>query len=266
MVSKFEKSRTAYYKQLNKLLFKEVVESSIVHEQTLNIRKQMPRLGGKKLYHLLKPIFIENGLKINRDKYFAWLKKNQLLVTAKKSYTKTTNSWHHFNRHSNLLKETLVKEKNQVFVSDITYIRLQKGFCYLALTTDVYSRKIVGYDLSNTLELTGCLRALQMASKGQNLTNTIHHSDHGIQYCSHEFTKELKVRGMRISMGEIGNCYENAMAERINGILKNEFNLDATFKDLEAVKKITKQAIDTYNNNRPHLALKMKKPSELYAA
>ncbi len=266
MVCKFEKSRTAYYKQQNKLHFKEVVEHAIVREQTLNIRKHMPRLGGKKLYHLLKDIFTENGLKINRDKYFAWLKENEFLVKAKKSFTKTTNSWHHFNRHSNLLKATLVTKKNQVLVSDITYIRLQKGFCYLALTTDAYSRKIVGYDVSNTLELTGCLRALKMASKGQDLTNTIHHSDHGIQYCSHEFTKALRKRGMRISMGEIGNCYENAMAERINGILKNEFNLDATFKNIESAKKITQQAIDTYNSKRPHLALKMKKPSELYAA
>jgi len=133
------------------------------------------------------------------------LKENKFLVIAKKSFTKTTNSWHHFNRHSNLLKATLVTKKNQVLVSDITYIRLQKGFCYLALITDAYSRKIVGYDVSNTLELTGCLRVLKMASKGQDLTNTIHHSDHGIQYCSHEFTKALRKRGMRISMGEIGN-------------------------------------------------------------
>ena len=266
MVSKFEKSRAAYYKQLNKLFLKEIVEDTIVREQTLLKRKQMPGLGGKKLYHLLKPILAQNGLKINRDKYFMWLKENGLLVKVKKSFTKTTNSWHHFNRHTNLLKYTLVNKKNQVFVSDITYIRLQKGFCYLALTTDAYSRKIVGYDVSNTLELSGCLRALKMASKGQDLTNTIHHSDHGIQYCSHEFTKALRKRGMRISMGEIGNCYENAMAERINGILKNEFNLDATFKNIEYAKKIIQQAIDIYNNQRPHLALKMKKPSELYAA
>jgi len=160
----------------------------------------------------------------------------------------------------------MVTMPDQVWVSDITYLRLQKGFCYLALITDVYSRKIIGYEVSDTLEIKGPLKALNRACTGKANRKTIHHSDRGFQYCSDRYTKKLKHHNIEISMGEVGNCYENALAERVNGILKSEFNLDETFLNLAHAIKAVKQSVKTYNELRPHMSLGMQKPTDLYAA
>ena len=158
-----------------------------------------------------------------------------------------------------------VTAPNQVWVSDITYIRTVKGFCYLALITDLYSRKIVGYDISDSLELTGCLRALKKAlASARPAAGLVHHSDRGIQYCSKQYVSELQKRKVKISMTEENHCYENAVAERVNGILKDEFYLDQCFVNTHNAKIATKNAIQIYNNKRLHLSLGYKTPNMVF--
>jgi len=263
--AKFKKTRASYYKHVL-CIQRAQLQGEIVHELVMMHRIEMPRLGGRKIYSLIKKELQEHNIKLGRDMFFSWLRDNDLLVEPKKSYTKTTNSLHRFRVHKNLIKEVTPSYSDHIWVSDITYIRTRNGFCYLALITDAYSRNIVGYDVSNSLELEGCLRALKMACKNRKGNNTIHHSDRGIQYCSNRYTQYLKQKGVTISMAEAGNCYENAMAERVNGILKNELNLDAIFESVEHAQKASKQAINTYNNLRPHMALGYKKPIDVYAA
>jgi len=156
-------------------------------------------------------------------------------------------------------------DQTNVWVSDITYIRTVKGFCYLALITDMHSRKIVGYNLSDGLELKGCVRALEKAIyQAKNINGLIHHSDRGIQYCSNVYTQILKRKKIDISMTEENHCYENAMAERVNGILKDEFYLGQTFTDVAHAKRATKNAINLYNEIRLHLSLDYKTPNMVY--
>lgn len=264
--AKLNKTRAAYYKQLNQSGQK-LLHGEMVRRLTLAKREHMPRLGGKKTYLEIKADFALQGIKLGRDKYFDWLRRENLLIRPKRRFIRTTNSFHRFKKYSNLIKDLEVTSPDQVWVSDITYLRLSKGFCYLALVTDTFSRKVIGYDVSDTLELKGALKALKMALKGkQSAGDTIHHSDRGIQYCSDKYTETLNSNNIRISMGEVGNCYENALAERVNGILKSEFNLDAKFLDVATAQKAVRQAIDAYNRLRPHMSINMRKPYELYAA
>jgi len=184
------------------------------------------------------------------------------IVTAHLPSCRTTNSYHHFHTYNNLIKDFSPEQSNQVWVTDITYIRTINGFCYLALVTDLYSRKIVGYDTSDSLELVGALRALKMAIRNaDNLKKLIHHSDRGVQYCSYAYTGELLKRDIKISMTEENHCYENAVAERVNGILKDEFYLDQTFYSTRYAKMAVKNAIKLYNNERLHLSLVYKTPN-----
>jgi len=263
--NRLEISRAAFYKQMKKEMHQTLADP-VIHGLVGAKRKDMPRLGGKKLYTLVKGSMQDHRIAMGRDKFFKWLREHDLLVHPKRRFVKTTNSYHRFRIHKNLIKGMVFTQPDQCWVSDITYLRLQKDHCYLALITDAYSRKIIGYDISQSLELKGCLRALKMACRGKQLVNTIHHSDRGIQYCSNQYTGLLRTNQIQISMAETGNCYENALAERMNGILKSEFNLDAIFENLDQAVKATKQAIDTYNTKRPHMALNMKIPDELYAA
>jgi len=228
-------------------------------------RDQQPREGCRKLYEALHQDFKSSNIKIGRDKLFSILRQENMLVMRKKASFKTTNSYHHFHKYANLIKDIEITHINQVWVSDITYIRTVKGFCYLALITDLYSRKIVGYDISDSLELSGCLRALDMAIRSSKpKTGLIHHSDRGVQYCSHAYVNKLKSRGILISMTEDNHCYENAVAERVNGILKDEFYLDQTFFNTDYAKKATKSAIKIYNEVRLHLSLGYKTPEMVY--
>jgi len=193
-------------------------------------------------------------------------KPNQVWVSdRRKTSARTTNSYHRFYKYNNIIKDLKITKPNQVWVSDITYIRTTKGFCYLALITDMYSRKIVGYDLSDSLELKGCVRALNKAIyKAKNIKKLIHHSDRGIQYCSNVYTQLLKRKKIDISMTEENHCYENAMAERVNGILKDEFYLDQTFDNVAHAKRAAKNAINLYNEIRLHLSLDYKTPNMVY--
>lgn len=228
-------------------------------------RIELPREGGRKLHHALTDDFQQANLKIGRDRLFDILRQYNMLVLRKRSYTKTTNSYHHFHTYNNLIKDLKITRPNQVWASDITYLRTLNGFCYLALITDLYSRKIVGYDLSDSLELAGCLRAFQIAQRqARQATALIHHSDRGVQYCSHPYVNELKKKGIQISMTEEKHCYENAVAERVNGILKDEFYLDQCFSTTELARLATKNAIKIYNEKRLHLSLGYKTPKMVF--
>lgn len=179
--------------------------------------KEQPRVGSCKLHVALQPSFKAAGLKISRDSLYDILREHDMLIRRKKVTCRTTYSHHRFYNYENLVKDMEVTGFNQVWVSDITYIRTVSGFCYLALITDMYSRKIVGYDINDSLELARCLRALRKPLKAaQPATRLVHHSDRGIQYCSNQYVDELKKHGIQISMTEENHCYENAIAEIVN--------------------------------------------------
>ena len=260
----FHLKRDAFYKYQKRWEHYKSVESQVI-QLVKEERKEQPRVGTRKLHSALYKDFCDANLKVGRDTLFDILRKNNMLVKRKRAFAKTTNSYHHFHKYNNLIKELEISEPNQVWVSDITYIRTVKGFCYLALITDLYSRKIIGYDLSDSLELAGCLRALQKALwHARPAAGLIHHSDRGVQYCSHMYVNELKKRGIKISMTEENHCYENAVAERVNGILKDEFYLDQCFFSTLHAKRATKNAIKIYNNKRLHVSLGYKIPNMVF--
>ena len=193
------------------------------------------------------------------------MREHNLLVERKRKYCKTTHSWHHFHKYNNEIKDLFITYSNQIWAADITYLRTENGFVYLSLLTDMYSRKIVGWSLSKSLSIEGSVFALKKALRQNPLTDSlIHHSDRGIQYCSKDYVKILKKNKIAISMTEENHCYENAMAERVNGILKDEYLLDRTFQDFTHAEKACKEAIMLYNTRRPHLALKYKTPEQVY--
>jgi transposase InsO family protein len=228
-------------------------------------RKQQPRVGGRKLYEALQPSFEAAHLKIGRDYLFDILREYKMLIRRKRSTCCTTFSHHRFYTYRNLVKHMTVTRPNHVWVADITYIQTIRGFCYLALITDIYSRKIVGYDISDSLELAGCLRALKTARRqARPAAGLVHHSDRGFQYCSNQYVDELKKHGIQISMTEENHCYENAIAERVNGILKDEFYLDQIFYSLGHAKDAVKNAIEIYNSKRLHLSLGYKTPNFVF--
>lgn len=260
----FGLTRDAYYKFFKRRKKRETVANKVL-KLVKEERKDQPRVGGKKLYEALHTLFILEGLKVGRDKLFDILREHEMLVKRKKASCKTTDSYHRFHKYNNLVKDMEVTRPNQVWVSDITYIRTIKGFCYLALITDMYSRKIVGYDISDTLELAGCMRALKMAlAKARPAAGLVHHSDRGIQYCSNQYVEKLKKRKIEISMTEENHCYENAVAERVNGILKDEFYLDQCFFSTGHACMATKSAIEIYNSKRLHLSLGYKTPNMVF--
>jgi putative transposase len=225
------------------------------------LRVLMPHVGIRKLKEHL-------GEKSpGRDKLFAIMREEGLLVKRRRKYAMTTNSDHDMPVYANLLSRAVVDARNQFWVADQTYIRMKTGFCYLSLVTDLYSRKIVGFKLSPTLHATGPLEALQMALRSaDHWAGLIHHSDQGSQYCSFQYTELLRDHQIQISMAERRRPDQNAVAERVNGILKTEFSLDATFASFKAALRAVARAIYTYNNIRLHLNLGLMTPSMRYAA
>lgn len=224
----------------------------------------MPRLGTRKLYYLLKDDFERLGIKIGRDGLFEYLRSEHLLVKRRKNYTKTTNSKHWLRKHPNLMKQRKSTRAEEYFVSDITYIKSGEQTHYLALTTDAYSRKIMGYHLSDDLSAENTVKALQMAVRNRIGNKAlIHHSDRGLQYCSEVYQNELEANQIKPSMTDGYDCYQNALAERVNGILKQEFLIETcnTGKELEV---LIKESIEIYNDQRPHLSLGMKTPNYIH--
>ena len=226
----------------------------------------MPRLGTQKLYPILKPRFQQLHIKCGRDRLYQILREHCLLIGKKKRYTKTTNSLHRFRKFINLIKNNKFNAPEQLWVSDITYIRTKQGFMFLSLITDAYSKKIMGYNIDNHMRTESCLKALNMALKNRIYSNAniIHHSDRGIQYCSPAYTQKLLQNGFKISMTENGDPYENAIAERVNGILKNEFSLDATFESEQHATREVKKSIEIYNLFRPHFTCQLKTPNQAH--
>ena len=260
----FGLTRDAYYKFLKRRKRRDAVALKVV-SLVRQERKDQPRMGTRKLYKTLHPLFEREGLKVGRDKLFEVLREQEMLIRRKRASCKTTNSYHRFHKYNNLVKDMVVTAPNQVWVSDITYIRTISGFCYLALITDMYSRKIVGYDISDSLELAGCLRALKRALRtARPAAGLVHHSDRGIQYCSYQYVSELDKRKIRISMTEENHCYENAIAERVNGILKDEFYLDQCFFSTHHACIAAQNAIEIYNSKRLHLSLGYKTPNMVF--
>jgi transposase InsO family protein len=239
----------------------------LIEKLVNDIRYHQPRIGGKKLYHLLKADLHKIDAGLGRDKFFKILRSKKLLVKRRKKYVYTTDSFHRFRVYKNALKSKLLTGPHQALVSDITYLRIGDGFVYLFLITDAYSRKITGWSLSDSLSIEGAIKALKMAVK-QSLKSEgiIHHSDRGIQYCSNGYVALMKRHKMIVSMTEENHCYENAMAERVNGILKDEFLLDEKFATQAMALKAVKQAIETYNTRRPHWSLSLCTPEQIHAA
>ena len=239
-------------------------ELQLIKKEVLKIRMQMPRIGTRKLYYLLENRFEELSVKIGRDGLFKFLKSENMLIKPKKNYTKTTHSKHWLRKHPNLYTNMEIKEPEEVFVSDITYIKTREQTHYLSLVTDAYSRKIMGYHLSEDMSSENVVKALKMAIRNRKTNKPlIHHSDRGLQYCSALYQDVLAKNKIRPSMTDGYDCYQNALAERINGILKNEF-LIYKCNNKHELEKLIKESVLVYNNQRPHLSLKMKTPNFIH--
>lgn len=257
-------SRQAYYAGRKSRQRKQIDENFMV-DQVREQRKIHPRMGTRKLLHLIQPLLRQNAIGIGRDRLFEVLRNRKMLVRPKRLWVKTTNSHHNLPLYRNLLKERTLTAANQVWVSDITYLRTDQGWLYLSLVTDLHSRKILGWNLAETMDPSESIKALQMAMTQLPADRwPIHHSDRGSQYCCREYVDVLREAGMSISMTEQNHCYENCYAERVNGILKNEYNLDLGFRDKEQALAATAQAIGAYNNWRPHKSLRMSTPSQVH--
>lgn len=229
-------------------------------------RKLLPRLGTRKLYHRIKPMLIAQRIKVGRDKLFKWMKAYDLLLKPKRRYIQTTMSKHWMRKYPNLVSGLEVTAPEQVWVSDITYIKTQEGNCYLNMVTDAYSRKILGYAVEDNMETVNMIKALAMAVKQRHpkQQKTVHHSDRGVQYCSKEYVNLLSDNDIQISMTQNGDPYENALAERMNRTIKEEFGLDGIVNTRQQAKKVVREAIELYNCRRPHLSLKMKTPDMVH--
>jgi len=259
--NQFGFTRQNYYQRL-KYEKKVRKKENIILEKVLKIRALLPYVGCRKLHYMLKT---DPQIEIGRDALFSLLRRHEMLVQRQKSYTKTTNSMHHYKKYLNLIKDSVMTRCNQVWVADITYIRTWEGFWYLFLLTDKYSRKIVGWSLRNDLRHEGAIDALQCALKMENPDgDLILHSDRGIQYCCPGYTKFAESKGIRLSMTEEDHVYENALAERVNGILKQEFGLGEVFKSGKDVEKQIAESVFLYNTVRPHLSLHFKTPVQVH--
>jgi len=230
----------------------------------LEIRKSMPRIGARKLYYLLSEKLLL--LRIGRDKFFDILRANHLLIIPKRSYHVTTNSHHRFRKHSNKILDLEINRPEQVWVSDITYIGKREKPCYLSIVTDAYSKKIMGHFVSDNLNTESSVEALKIAIRRRENKSTqlIHHSDRGLQYCATDYQKVLKTNGVLTSMTQNSDPYENAIAERINGILKQEFMIDKYNLDLENMKKIVNESVNIYNSIRPHYSNYYLTPNQMH--
>ncbi|MEY4538999.1 MAG: hypothetical protein RLZZ306_756 [Bacteroidota bacterium] len=264
MCSWFGFSRQAWYaaiKQMEKNLF----EFDLVIVEIKRIRKRIPGIGSGKLCELIKPFFFSHQLKIGRDKLHQLMKKEGLLVKRKHYKVVTTQSDHSYKKYPNLIKDFIPTGTEQLWVSDITYIQVGKGFVYLSLIMDAFSRKIVGWALQPTLEAKGPVAALKMALKTRKKkTELIHHSDRGVQYCSWAYVDLIQAAGIKLSMCSSAEPNENSMAERLNRTLKEDFKLENGFVSQEVALKAIPEVIETYNNYLPHASLDYKTPTQCH--
>lgn len=256
-------NRQVYYRRITRKKHRQGKALEVV-SMVLEIRKSMPRIGARKLYYLLSEKLL--SLRIGRDKFFDILRANHLLIMSKRSYHVTTNSHHRFRKHSNKILDLEINRPEQVWVSDITYIGKREKPCYLSIVTDAYSKKIMGHFVSDNLNTESSVEALKIAIKERENKSTqlIHHSDRGLQYCSTDYQKVLKTNGVLTSMTQNSDPYENAIAERINGILKQEFMIDKYNLDLDNMKKIVSESVNIYNSIRPHYSNYYLTPNQMH--
>ncbi|WP_255412116.1 IS3 family transposase [Aquimarina sp. Aq78] len=261
-------TRQAYYQHF---WYKEQLsfEDELIVSEVLRIRKNHRHMGTRKLYELLQPFLIAHQIKIGRDRLFDVLSANNLLVRRKKRQTITTNSFHRFKKYSNLIRDFTPKASNQLWVSDITYWKIKANFVYISLITDAFSRKIVGYHLANHLQTSGTIQALQMAIASLDKTpddqiQLIHHSDRGTQYCSNEYVKLLQNNNIDISMTENPDPLENAIAERVNGIIKEEYLNDYQVENIQEATELLETVVNLYNNERPHMSIGNLTPNQVH--
>ncbi len=223
-------------------------------------------LGGKKVYHQIKPALNDNRLKMGRDKLFILLSNHHLLIKPKRRYATTTNSKHWLRKYPNILKQQVITQPEQAWVSDITYIKTDEGNCYLNMVTDVFSRKIMGYAIAQNMNTEEMKKAYQMAIENRTYPDNklLHHSDRGLQYCSGEYVQLSTKNNIEISMTENGDPYENALAERMNRTLKEEFGLGRQLHSRQQAFRLIEEGVELYNQRRPHLSLKMKTPDNVH--
>jgi putative transposase len=242
------------------------VDGELVAQLVQRERCLQPRLGARKMRVLLRDPLAEAGVQLGRDRFFEVLREHNLLLARRRSERpRTTNSYHSLPVFRNLVKGCQASRSNEVWVGDLTYLRTEEGFMFLSLLTDKVSRHIVGYHCGDSLESIGCQEALKMALKqlphGQR---PIHHSDRGSQYCCHDYVELASARGLAMSMTEVDHCAENALAERMNGILKSEYGLDQRFKTKAQTRSAVHQAIHLYGTRRPHTALGNRFPARVH--
>jgi putative transposase len=259
----FGVNRQVYYRSKRATQKSQETASKVV-KMVMEVRQQMPRIGTRKLHYLLKDQLNEIG--IGRDKLFTILKANHMLMKPKRSYRKTTDSNHWYRKHKNLIEDITPVMPEQIWASDITYLGNRSNHRYLALVTDTYSKKIVGYDLSASLGADGAIRALKMGLRQRSYKEKklIHHSDRGFQYCCENYQKVLARKKVRCSMTETYDPYANAVAERVNGILKQEFLLEDYNVKLPIMKELVRNSIEIYNKKRPHYSCAMKTPEQMH--
>ena len=257
-------SRQNFYRQRRRRRRRQI-EEEVVVELVQAERQLQPELGGRKLLRRIGPGLREAGIEIGRDRFFELLGRRNLLIKRAKRGKKTTESRHFFPVYTNQFKDWELTGPHQAWVADLTYLRTWEGFLYLSLISDASTRKIIGYEASDRLEAEGCLtsleQALQQLPKGKR---PLHHSDRGIQYCCMAYTQKLQSREISISMTEINHCYENAQAERLNGILKQEYGLGGCFQTKVQAHQAVDQAVWLYNELRPHLSLNYQTPSQVH--
>lgn len=260
----FGHSRQAFYKHQQRQ-FKSIGKTKLIIEQVLHIRSQQPRCGGRKLLIMLQPFFLEQKISIGRDAFFSLLAKSKLLVRNRKRRVNTTNSKHFFYRYPNLVKGFTPLHAHEIWVADITYIPVKDRFAYLYLITDAYSRKIVGFHVSDNMRVDSAVIALQKALDQKPADAiVIHHSDRGMQYCSNEYVKLLQLHHALISMTQNGDPYENAMAERVNGILKTEL-IAETYLDVKEAMQHISRCITIYNYRRVHSSINYQIPHHVHS-
>ena len=242
--------------------------SLLVLDLVLALRREIPGLGTRKLYLLLQQPLAASGIKMGRDKLHRLLQAHDLILRQKRSVPKTTNSAHRLRKYPNLLVDIILTAPQQAWVCDITYLCIGLGFGYLSLLTDAYSKLIVGYCLHPLLTVEGSLKALEMAlqSEQPRPASLIHHSDRGSQYCSFAYIQRLRQAEIAISMTQHGDPYENAVAERVNGILKTDFRLNRVFTTFDEAARAVEQSVRNYNHQRPHMSCGYLTPAAAHAS
>lgn len=262
----FGVTRQAYFQSKHRVL-RELIEQEILIAEIIAIRKDHKRLGGRKLFFKLEGFMADHQIKMGRDAFFDLLRNHNLLIKQRKRYHVTTNSNHWMKKYPNLIKDLKPSDPNHVWVSDITYWKTKAGHYYISFITDAYSRKIVGYHVADTMQALESVAALKIAIKTLNadITKLVHHSDRGSQYCSSAYVKILKKAGIKISMTEQGDPLENAIAERINGIIKGEYLFDYEIKSLSKAREVLKSVVKLYNEDRPHSSIGNATPSQVHS-